>query len=349
MNRNILNGNLRTELGEQLKSAKEQRLININHNEGLIIKTANQWLDKAKSTPIPNMLFSEFWYENELCILFADTNLGKSILAVQIAQSISSGVPIDGFKLESTPRKTLYLDFELSDKQFEKRYSEEYTNHFVFSENLLRAELNPYHELPKEFKSVEDYICTYIETCIKEHHVAVVIVDNMTYLKNDNEKAKDALDLMKKLNKIKKTYQISILVLAHTPKRDESKPISKNDISGSKMIVNFCDSAFAIGNSTEAANRRYLKQIKQRNIEHLYHGGNVVVCDINKDFNFLEFRFIDYDNELTHLKSYDKMGIEERDTEMVRLLNDGLSNVAIAEQLGVSEGTIRIRRKKLGI
>lgn len=349
MNRSILNGNLRTELGEQLKSAKEQRLMNINHNEGLIIKTANQWLDKAKSTPIPNMLFSEFWYENELCILFADTNLGKSILAVQIAQSISSGVPIDGFKLESTPRKTLYLDFELSDKQFEKRYSEEYTNHFTFSESLLRAELNPYHELPKDFKSIEDYICTYIETCITEHRVEVVIVDNMTYLKNDNEKAKDALDLMKKLNKIKKTYQVSILVLAHTPKRDESKPISKNDISGSKMIVNFCDSAFAIGNSTEAANRRYLKQIKQRNTEHLYHGGNVVVCDINKDFNFLEFHFIDYDNEVTHLKSYDKMGLDERDAEMVILLNDGLSNVAIAEQLGVTEGTIRSRRKKLGI
>lgn len=349
MNRKVLNGDLRIELGEQLKSAKEQRLMNVNHNEGLIIKTANQWLDKAKSTPIPNMLFSEFWYENELCILFADTNLGKSILAVQIAQSISSGVPIDGFKLECTPRKTLYLDFELSDKQFEKRYSEEYTNHFTFSENLLRAELNPYHELPKEFKSVEDYICTYIETCIKEYYVVVVIVDNMTYLKNDNEKAKDALDLMKKLNKIKKTYQVSILVLAHTPKRDESKPISQNDISGSKMIVNFCDSAFAIGNSTEAANRRYLKQIKQRNTEHLYHGGNVVVCDISKDFNFLEFRFIDYDDEVNHLKSYAKMGLEERDSEMVRMINEGLSNVAIAEQLGVTEGTIRSRRKKIGI
>ena len=31
---------------------------------------------------------------------------------------------MEGFRLEGPPRPVLYLDFELSDKQFEKRYSE---------------------------------------------------------------------------------------------------------------------------------------------------------------------------------------------------------------------------------
>ena len=96
----------------------------------LIIKEANTWVEEAKNRPIPNMLFSELWYENEICILFADTNLGKSILAVQIADSISKGIAIPGFKLESPPKKVLYLDFELSDKQFENRCSENYQNHY---------------------------------------------------------------------------------------------------------------------------------------------------------------------------------------------------------------------------
>jgi len=46
------------------------------------VKTANRWIEQAKTRPIPQMLFGEFWFEGELCILFADTNLGKSILVV---------------------------------------------------------------------------------------------------------------------------------------------------------------------------------------------------------------------------------------------------------------------------
>ena len=70
-----------------------------------VIRTANEWLEHAKSQPIPKMLFGEFWHENELCILFADTNLGKSILAVQIGNSISSGQPIDKIPLEAPAQK----------------------------------------------------------------------------------------------------------------------------------------------------------------------------------------------------------------------------------------------------
>src|SRR6476620_2270203 len=70
-------------------------------NKGLFtVKTANRWIEQAKTRPIPKMLFGEFWFEGELCILFADTNLGKSILAVQIGNSISKGEQIRGFRLE---------------------------------------------------------------------------------------------------------------------------------------------------------------------------------------------------------------------------------------------------------
>ena len=70
-------------------------------NMGLFtVKTASSWIDQAKNRPIPQMLFGEFWFEGELCILYADTNLGKSILAVQIGNSISKGEQIKGFKME---------------------------------------------------------------------------------------------------------------------------------------------------------------------------------------------------------------------------------------------------------
>ena len=82
-------------------------------NKGLfVVKPANAWIKESMLRPVPRQLFSEFWYENEICILFADTGEGKSLLAVQIADSISRGVSIPGFRLGVAAQKVLYLDFE---------------------------------------------------------------------------------------------------------------------------------------------------------------------------------------------------------------------------------------------
>ncbi|WP_034061486.1 AAA family ATPase [Lacinutrix jangbogonensis] len=315
----------------------------------LIIKEANEWVDEAKRRPIPNMLFSELWYENELAILFADTNIGKSILAVQIADSLSRGKPIAGFKLECQPKKVLYLDFELSDKQFENRCSNNYKEHYVFNHNFLRAEINTDLDIPKEYSGIEDYLCKTLNESISKNNVDVLIIDNLTYLKSDNERAKDALELMKQLKKLAKTSGVSILVLAHTPKRDETKAISKNDLAGSKMLMNFCDSSFAIGASSQDSSLRYIKQIKQRNTEHLYHGDNVVLCQINKEQNFLKFEFLGFGNELEHLKTFGTNSKEESNNQLLELVEKGISNVQIGKELGIHEATVRQRRTKLGI
>jgi RecA-family ATPase len=90
----------------------------------LIIKSANEWIDEAKSKPIPKKIFGPFWYEEELCILFADTNQGKSLLAVQIIDSVSKGVPTLGLEMELKASKVIYFDLELTAKQFEMRYAQ---------------------------------------------------------------------------------------------------------------------------------------------------------------------------------------------------------------------------------
>ncbi len=53
------------------------------------IKTANQTILEASLLPTPRALWDSFWYEGELSCLFADSNVGKSILAVQIADRIA--------------------------------------------------------------------------------------------------------------------------------------------------------------------------------------------------------------------------------------------------------------------
>jgi hypothetical protein len=84
---------------------------------------ANYFMKLEHSKPMPRMLFGSLWFERELCILFADTNLGKSVLAVQIADSITKAYTIGPFSNQADEcPKVLYVDFELSGKQFQIRY-----------------------------------------------------------------------------------------------------------------------------------------------------------------------------------------------------------------------------------
>ena len=89
------------------------------------VKTASDWMRTAADKPVPKMLFGEFWLEGELGVMFADTGKGKSILAVQMAEAIARGSGIEPMKTTAQAQTVLYLDFELTEKQFEMRYTED--------------------------------------------------------------------------------------------------------------------------------------------------------------------------------------------------------------------------------
>ncbi len=300
----------------------------------------------AQDTVPPDMLFGELWYEGELCIMFADTNLGKSILAVQIADSISNGKPIGSFKLEAKPQRVLYFDFELTMKQFQARYSNNYEDNYQFSPLLDRASINPDMVIPDCFDSFEAYLAFSLQKSVTDCQAKVLIIDNLTYLRNEAERAKDALPLMKELKELKDKYGISILALAHTPKRDLSKPITENDLGGSKMLMNFCDSAFAIGKSNKDPQTRYLKQVKQRNTEQLYGSGNVPVFTVEKPFNFLQFTHTGFASEWQHLKQENEMLNKDLIDKICELADKGMSQQKISKELHVSSSTVNKYLKK---
>jgi RecA-family ATPase len=313
---------------------------NIESNNLFTVKSANQWIQESKDKPIPKMLFDRFWYEGELCFLFADTNLGKSILAVQIGDSISNGISIPGFLFEAVAQKVLYFDFELSAKQFEGRYSKEYSNHYVWHENFKRSELNP-DNFEEDNLDFDTYLIQELEKILAETGIKVLIIDNITYLKNETEKAKNALPLMKQLKMLKSKYNLSILALAHTPKRDLSKPISRNDLQGSKMLINFCDSAFAIGESFQDTTVRYIKQIKARNTEIIYDTNNVCLCQIDKPWNFLLFEFYSFGTEREHLKILSDEAKSEMENKIIELYESKFgSNRQIANHLGTNHNKV---------
>lgn len=284
----------------------------------------SNWLDKASTIKNPTLLWKELQIEGETACLFSDTNTGKSVLAVQIARDIA----LKGYNV-------LYFDFELSAKQIEKRYVDENTGMRVhFPNNMFRAEM---HVDETTLLDLEGCILPKIKEEAFKCNCQVLIIDNLTWITSTAEYGEAASLLMKELLTLKKEYGMTILVLAHTPKRDPGTEISQNDLAGSKQLINFFDSAFAIGKSTKEESLRYIKQIKARSTPIVYGRDNVMVCELLKENGFLHFEELGYDSESIHLakqKSKDKV---QQVRDAVALHTAGKSIREIAAELGISK------------
>ena len=286
-------------------------------------KTVNEWIEEAKNLQIPEQLYGNLWYEGEIVICYASAGVGKTILGYQIAEQIALIGKI-----------VAYFDLELSAKQIEARYSNDWQNHYKFSENLYRFEFNSNADLPQNQKFTE-YLIEQIEQSISLIDAKIVLIDNITVFRDDQERAKDATQMMKQLKQLSKKHNLSLLIFAHTPKRDRSKPLTRNDLSGSSMILNFADSAFAIGESNIDVSYRYIKQTKASRYASLVHdGSNVINYEIEKGpDNFTRFVEKGYGNEETHLKHID---IDKRNNEIINYHLQGMSLREIAQKVDLS-------------
>lgn len=292
----------------------------------LTLKSANQTIEDASKRPDPEQLYLELWYEGEVCCLFADSNLGKSIFAVQMADEIA------------LKHKVIYVDCELSDKQFQLRYCNPETNErHIFPDNLVRAEVNPYAIGAENY---EDAIIRDIEAAAEKTDTKVIIIDNLTYLCNSSDKSVDAGIFMMKLMALKKKKDLSLLIIAHTPKRDLSSPITQNHLAGSKKLYNFFDSVFAIGMSAKDRNLRYVKQVKVRAGAFRYDAGNVLVYEIEKTNGFLRFNFREFATEEEHLRHRETPEVNDNEARILELSKQGLSCRKIADQVGLSKSMV---------
>lgn len=318
--------------------------------DAFIIKPAADFLQSADKTADGPMLFGDFWYEGELCILFADTNVGKSILAVQIGNALSGGIPLPRFTMKQQPSTVLYFDFELNDAQFARRYTSALHGQHEFHPNFYRVVFNPDADGARRFASYHDYINNALENAIVSSQAQIVIIDNITCLRSGTQATAAAVSLMQNLQTVKNKYGISILVLAHTPKRNAAKPITRNDLQGSKMLINFADSAFAIGESQTHSGWRYLKQIKQRSGRQVYGADNVYLCEIIKPYNNLHFDFYGPGHEADHLIPYTEQLRKEVEQRVMKLHNQGQTIRQIAAETGISiSATFRMVRKLGGV
>ena len=281
------------------------------------------------ATPNPRQLWGPLWHEGEVACLFADTNVGKSIYAVEIAEHIAY------------TEKVVYFDFEMSDKQFQMRYSLDGAP-YAFPDNFLRATYSLDYDGGLNLTDVIEHIAL----AAIDAEARVIIIDNITWICNRCESGDAAGEFMQMLIDIKRRYDLSILVLAHTPKRNIHSPLTQNSLAGSKRLANFMDSIFAIGvDSTDRPAGRYIKQIKVRSCETVYGDSSVLLGRLEKRGTVL--RIWPDDPERTAPEHRLLQLPDDADADRDRLIDDirrltdeGMSQREIAAATGLSQSKV---------
>lgn len=298
-----------------------------------VVKSANDTIIEASQRPNPESLCMGLLYGGELCCSFADSFIGKSLFAVQMGVDIAS------------TQIVLYFDFELSDKMFQLRYTSDSGELYRFPDGFYRVSVDPSQlNVGEDFEAA---VIRNIEETAIEMKATCLIVDNLTWICQASEKGEVAAALMKDLWGMTRKHGWTILVIAHTPKRNLSNPITQNDLAGSKRLFNFFDSCFAIGKNARDENERYIKQLKVRSGLLKYHADNVLLCKIQKTGSFTLFEHIGFANEKELLRE-----TESEDDKLLRdaifeLKDQGKSYQEIADQLGTNKTKVcRILKKR---
>lgn len=306
------------------------------------VGTLNEKMEQIKNEPRRLKILDSMWYSRGLCFLYGDNGMGKSYLAFQIAVGIARGEKeICGLTNELDAQKVLYFDFEQTPYDYRERYTD-----YKYPENLIH--FNP--ELNQEtINASEMTIFEEMRGILVELKASIIIIDNITALSNgDLTRGDIAKKVMNGLLLLKNTGA-SILILAHTPKLsagldDRPRPITKNQLAGSKKISDLADSMFAIGEVPDDKFKKYIIQTKGRGGE--VHGkDNVLLIEQAKVFDGLQgFEKVQVATEKSLLLSdYEKADLLEKanfKNSIDDLVKQGATQTEIAQKLGVSQSKI---------
>lgn len=283
----------------------------------------NQFIEDGKLLADPVELLPNVLVENETTILFGDTGIGKSTYAIQCAIDIAE-----------QGKRTLVVNFELSQKQLSKRF----TNKTI--PETLHISCPNYPELDDVYN--QRMILDEIEQTALEYKSEVIIIDNLTNLCLNAKEGEEAGRVMQQFIKLRMKYKWSMLILAHVPKRKPTDPLTINDLAGSKIISNSVDNVIGLNRSKKGKDIRYLIQLKYRSFPVTLDSKHVQELKLVDTDGYLHFEYGGFDNEYTHLpRSRDEKA--ELEQEIVKELKakNGLSYRGIAEKLETSLATVQ--------
>lgn len=252
---------------------------------------ANDLPDVESKTKRKHSLLGDLWRPGEVSVLFGETSVGKSIFAVQIAESIASGYGVAPF---TRPRRcrVAYVDIENSAAQFRDRYScaskgtgrEPIRHHFPL--RLERAGFAEFTAVPEVFNGdIPRYLRHSIKLLFQQSQADIFVIDSLSGLERSTQGGRETHRWMRFFRSLA-ADGYSILVVARSkPRRrhinsDTGRPspafapLTLKDIP--RPIAEIADSVFAIGTSTTGPDVRYIKHLSSHSAR-IYHDSEKVL------------------------------------------------------------------------
>jgi len=322
-------GNIKAFAVAQGGSVNTDHTHKISDVEYFTSYTTDDLIEYAKTNP-SKMMLGGLWLRDENLILFAETNIGKSVLAQQIGLNLALGKSMHDIYLpnEMDEQNVMYFDFELSKRQMGNRLGEEYAN--IPTYKVMKPTSN--------LAMGSFQVLSAIESELKKGWADVVIIDNITAIQVDNEKAAAGGELLQKLNSLRTEYNVSMCIVTHTTKRPKYFEIGVYDLAGSSQLSNQIDNLIALGYSSRDKNERYLKQLKVRDTDFVFQADNVLVMNLAKIDGTLKFTITDTIDEKQLIG--ERVDRTERDTEIQALADKGISSRKIADTLGLGKSRV---------
>ncbi len=320
---------------ENISTAKSDFIESIP--SAFILKSLKTTLNQAILEPPLKTVISDFIYEGDLCVIFAGPNIGKTAFGTQILETVASGKNIGGFESQ-VQGPVLYLDMEMDNRKLAKRYSIDDNSVYQFNENIIRMSLD--REFVGRLKAGN--IIKEAINKMREKKALLLFVDNFSAMGVDHEKSADALELMRLFRQVTIQTNSTIIIAAHTPKRNGNEKLQLKDLAGSAVIGNFADSIIGMGEDLRDPSRRYLKGFKNRDVEKKYNGPMVLECEIKKaDNGLLFFDMIGPSYESGMLMNEKEAETIQRNSDILDLRAEGLSYNDIATKLDMSRATVQ--------
>ncbi|MBP9664708.1 MAG: AAA family ATPase [Pyrinomonadaceae bacterium] len=258
----------------------------LNDTECLPLRRANDYLGEAKRTFAPQMLFDEFWREGELALLFGPPASGKSILALQLADALARGTGFYGFRMPEWRRRVLYVDLRNTNEQFAERCSIHAVGKFPG-----RAHKFP-RGLFRDRPPAGVDLCEWLRSFTRQHEPEVVIIDDLTAVKNTHDGTRETLRILRRLREIRDELGISILVLTDSNESHPRRTINETDLGRSRILCTVADSVFAADRSLKKTDDHYLVQIRARAAVPFWTAVNAPTAKvIRRGTGLLEFEF----------------------------------------------------------
>ena len=240
---------------------------------------------------MPEPIIDDLFFEKDIMGLAGGTNVGKSVMSLQLSTCLALGVPFLGFRIPK-PRKVMHVQFELKDESF-KQLIERTAMHFV---NKYPVEAERFEQNLSILSSGQDNVFTdkweEMDANLTFDPCEVLVVDNLYTSTNKNvSKNDDVMDLLRTMVNLKNKHKVAILIVSHHKKLGEASPLDVSMMLGGSAYTNHLDGIVQLASSQRLPGLKVMKITKVRSQNDL-HGVPVGVKLHNVSDGPLYFEYL---------------------------------------------------------